>query len=32
MQIPETQQKIEKTFSDFEIIAFELFALDNRFY
>ena len=32
MQIPETQKKIEKTFFDFEIIAFEFVALNTRFY
>ena len=32
MQIPETQQKNDKIFFDFEVIAFELFALDTRFY
>ena len=32
MQIPEMQQKAEKKFFDFEIIAFELVALDTRFY
>ena len=32
MQIPETQQKIQKIFFDFKIIAFELFALDTGFY
>ena len=26
------QEKIEKIFFDFEIIAFELFPLDTRFY
>ena len=26
------EKKIEKIFSDFEIIEFELFALYNRFY
>ena len=32
MEIWEMQKKREKTFSDFEIIAFELVALDTRFY
>ena len=32
MQIPETQKKIQKTFFDLELIAFELIALNPRFY
>ena len=32
MSIPETQQNIRKIFFDFEITAFELFALDTPFY
>ena len=32
MQIPIMQKNIEKTFFDFKIIAFELVALDTRFY
>ena len=32
MQMPETHQKSEKVFLNFEIIAFELFAIDIRFY
>ena len=32
MQVPEMKQKIHQLFFDFEIIAFELFALDTRFY
>ena len=32
MQMPETDQKSEKVFLNFEIIAFELFAIDIRFY
>ena len=32
MQIPERQQKTEEIFFDFEIFAFELVALDTRFY
>ena len=31
MQIPEMQQESEKIFFDFEIIAFELFAIDTCF-
>ena len=31
MQMLEMQQKVEKIFFDFEIIAFELVALDTRF-
>ena len=32
MSIPAMQKKIEQIFFDFEIIAFELVALNNRFY
>ena len=32
MQISEMQKKIQKIFFDFEISAFELVALDTRFY
>ena len=32
LYIPEMQQKIQKIFLDFEIIAFQLVALDTRFY
>ena len=32
MEIPEMQKKIQKRFFAFEIIAFELFALDTCFY
>ena len=32
MQIPETQKKIQKIFFDLELIAFELIALNTRFY
>ena len=32
MYISEMQQKAEKTFLDFEINAFELVALDTRFF
>ena len=32
MKVPITKKKIEKTFLDFEIIAFELVALDTLFY
>ena len=32
MQILEMQQKIQKVFFHFEIIAFELVALNTRFY
>ena len=32
MQIAKMQQKIQKIFFDFEIIAFELVELDTRFY
>ena len=32
MYIPEMQQKTQKIFFDFEIIAFELVALDTSFY
>ena len=31
MQMLEMQQKVDKIFFDFEIIAFELVALDTRF-
>ena len=32
MQIPEIEQKNQKKYFDFEITAFELVALDTRFY
>ena len=32
MYIPEMQQKTQKIFFDFQIIAFELVALDTSFY
>ena len=32
MQIPEMQKKIQNIFVDIEIIAFELFSLNTRFY
>ena len=32
MQIPEMKQKIERIIFDLEIIAFELVALNTRFY
>ena len=32
MQMSEMQEKIQTTFFDFEIIAYELVALDTRFY
>ena len=32
MQIPEMEKKIEEIFFDFERIAFELVALNTRFY
>ena len=32
MHISKMQKKIEKIFFDFEIIAFELVALDTRYY
>ena len=32
MQIPEMQKKIQNIFFDIEIIAFELFSLNTRFY
>ena len=32
MQISELQEKIQKIFFDLEIIAFELVALNTRFY
>ena len=32
MEIPEMQKKVEKIFLDFQTIAFELVALNTRFY
>ena len=32
MEIPERHKKFKKIFFDFEIIAFEFFTLDTRFY
>ena len=32
MEIPEMQKKIQKIFLGFEIIVFELVALNTRFY
>ena len=32
MEIPQMQKKIEQILFDFEIIAFELVALNTRFY
>ena len=32
MQIPEMKQKVQKIVFDFKILAFELIALNTRFY